>query len=572
MGVIAVLSDVQLLAFAALAVGSFRTWRRQRGEAAAWVVATFGTVAGVLALQRFLPAMPSAAASYVWPAKILVAVLLLFPYFLYRFMASLKQVRPWPSRSAPTLTALVVGLTLALPSAPLSGPRPAWYGLYVLALLAQWTTLSGSVAFGLWKAGEIEPAIARRRLRMLACGSAGLAIILAVAGASPGGHPAAPISAVSELLSLGAAALFSLGFSPPEVLRRSWRQREDVVLRGTVARLMCARTAEEVAQTLVPALTGLMGGQAAALTDSRGRIIGSYGLGPAFEYELSALTTVGDSLRDGEVRQGLFALGLRSGSLLVWASPFTPYFGADDLAYLRYLADLTDLALERCQLFARERSFIASASHELRTPLTTISGMAGLLAKTWRDMDMDTIGDCLGAIDRQSERVRGLVANLLDLSRLEQAPPPVPLGVVSVANAGRCALEVAPPPPGRRVDLNIQEDLTALADGQGLERALTNLLVNAYRYGGPMVRVEAAALEREILLTVSDNGNGVPADLVPRLFDPFTRGSSTGGIAGSGLGLAITRQLVETFGGRIGYEPGRPRGARFCVHLRKAAA
>lgn len=55
------------------------------------------------------------------------------------------------------------------------------------------------------------------------------------------------------------------------------------------------------------------------------------------------------------------------------------------------------------------------------------------------------------------------------------------------------------------------------------------------------------------------------------LFDPFTRGADTGGISGSGLGLAITQRLVENFGGRIGYEPGTPRGARFSLHLRRAA-
>jgi signal transduction histidine kinase len=569
---IEVLSDIEVVAFVALAAVSFLQWRRRRGEAAGWVAAAFGTLGAVLILGHFLPSTAAGNPEYVWPIKALLAVLLLFPYFLYRFMASLKAPRPWLTHVGPTLTGLVVGLTLALPSLPSPGHRPAWFELYVLALLAQWTTLSVAVAVGLWRGGDAEPALVRRRLRMLACGSAGLALIMVVAGASPGGHPDVVVTLTTECIALGAAALFFLGFAPPAFVRRAWRQREDDVLRGTVARLMTARTAEEVAQTLVPTLTGLVGGKSAALTDDRGRIIGSYGLSQALEYELAALNTVGDSLRDGEVRPGLFALGLRSGSLLVWASPFTPYFGGDDLAYLRYLADLADLALERCQLFARERSFIASASHELRTPLTTIAGMAGILSETWREMNLETIEDCLEAINRQSVRVRDLVTNLLDLSRLENAPRSSPLTAVSVAEAGRCALEVAPPPPGRSVDLNIHEGVTAVADPRGLERALTNLLVNAYRYGGPVVRVEAAALEREILLTVSDNGNGVPPDLVPRLFDPFTRGLGTSGINGSGLGLAITRQLVETFGGRIGYEPGRPRGARFCVHLRKAAA
>lgn len=571
MHAIAILSDIELAAFVALALVSFLEWRWRRGEPAAWVAATFGVVGTVLIAARFIPVGADGVPAWPWVFKVLLATLLLFPYFLFRFMASLKAPRAWMAHLAPSLTGLVVGVTLALPYFPTSSHRPAWFQLYVVALVVQWGFLSVTVAFGLWRAGFTEPAIARRRLRLLACGAGGLALIVLMAAAAPV-HQPHWLTILSQLVGVAAAALFYIGFAPPKLLRQAWRQGEDEALRGAVARLMTARTVEEVAETLIPTLTGLVGGKAAALTDERGRIVGSFGLSAALQYELEALTTIGDSLRDGEIRKGLFALGLRRGSLLVWASPFTPYFGADDLSFLRYLADLADLALERCELFARERSFIASASHELRTPLTTIAGMAGILTETWRSMDLETIEDCLDAINRQSVRVRDLVANLLDLAQVENTPSPKPVGAVSVAACGRGALEVAPPPPGRSVDIAIGETLTAMADPRGLERALTNLLVNAYRYGGPQVRVEAAVLEREILLTVSDNGKGVPPELVPRLFDPFTRGATTGSITGSGLGLAITRQLVENFGGRIGYEPGRPQGAKFCVHLRKAAA
>ncbi|HWD08322.1 MAG TPA: ATP-binding protein [Actinomycetota bacterium] len=571
MQAIAILSDVELGAFVALALVSVYEWHRRRGEAAAWVAAAFGAVGIVGIAARFIPVNANGIPEWTWALKLLLATLLLFPYFLFRFLASLRAPRPWMAHLAPSVTGLVVGVTVALPYLPTSSDRPAWFQLYVLSLVAQWAFLSVAVAVGLWRAGSSEPAIARRRMRLLASGAGGLAAIVVLSGAAPVRQPHWWTIATLCVGTL-AAALFYVGFAPPKLLRQSWRQGEDESLRGAVARLMTARTVEEVAETMIPTLTSLVGGKAAALTDERGRIVGSYGLSQALQYEMEALTTVGDSLRDGEIRRGLFALGLRRGSLLVWASPFTPYFGADDLGFLRYLADLADLALERCELFARERSFIASASHELRTPLTTIAGMAGILTETWRDMDPQTIEDCLDAINRQSVRVRDLVANLLDLAQVENNPSPKPVGAVSVAACGRGALEVAPPPPGRSVDIAIGEGLTAMADPRGLERALTNLLVNAYRYGGPEVRVEAAALEREILLTVSDNGNGVPPELVPRLFDPFTRGATTGSISGSGLGLAITRQLVENFGGRIGYEPGRPRGAKFCVHLRKAAA
>lgn len=571
MQTIQILSDLQIVAFGGLALISYRAWRARRGEAAGWVGAAFGVVAVVLVVGRFFPRNLAPHPDLYWPAKAVLGLLMLFPYFLYRFMASLKPQPHWLHQAGPALTGIVIGATLALPYFPQAGQRPAWFELYALGLVAQWTLLVATVAVGLWNAAGAEPAIARRRLRLLALGCTGMAIIILLVGATPGRSKQA-IAVGTQGLSLLSAGLFAVGFAPPKFLRKSWLQREEEALRGSVARLMTARTVEEVAEVLIPTITGVVCGRAAALADGRGRLIASYGLDSTLEYELEAMTTVGDSLRDGEIRPGLLAMGLRSGSLLIWASAFTPYFGADDMGFLRYLADLADLALERCELFARERSFIANASHELRTPLTTIAGMAGILTDTWRQMNLETIEDCLDAINRQSVRVRDLVQNLLDLSHIENVTPAASLRAVPLAEASRNALEAAPPPAGSSVELELGDGVAALADVRGLERALTNLLVNAYRYGGPKVKVEARNLEREVLLTVTDNGAGVPADLVPNLFDPFTRGPGTGGISGSGLGLAITRELVEGFGGRIGYESARPSGARFSLHLRKPVA
>lgn len=572
MQAIQVLSNIQLAAFAALAVVSLVEWRRRRGEAAGWVAATFGTVGAILVVGKLLPRDATGTPTVFWATKSLLAVLIMFPYFLYRFMASFRPPRRWLRIAAPALTALVAAGSLALPYLPKPGThRPAWFQLYVAGLVLQWTLLAVAVAIGLWKAGKGEPTIARRRMRVLASASVGLALIMVIAGATPSQRQI-PLTLATQLLSVAAAALFYLGFVPPRWLRQAWRHREDEALRGAVAKLMTAKTVEDVGGTLIPTIPGLVGGRAAALIDGRGKLIGSFGLSSELDADLATMRP-GDDLPDGELRPGLLAIRMRSGSLLVWSSAFTPYFGDDDMEYLRYLADLADLALERCEVFARERSFIANASHELRTPLTTISGMAGVLTDTWKDMPSEMIDECLMAINRQGDRVRDLVKNLLDLSRLENnfSGLKATLQPVSLMAVGLGALEVAPPPPGRYVDMDICADMTAVADQMGLERAITNLLVNAYRYGGPLVRVAAETVGREVVVTVSDNGEGVPADLVPHLFDPFTRGAATGGITGSGLGLAITQRLVENFGGRIGYEPALPQGARFTLHLRKVA-
>jgi signal transduction histidine kinase len=114
----------------------------------------------------------------------------------------------------------------------------------------------------------------------------------------------------------------------------------------------------------------------------------------------------------------------------------------------------------------------------------------------------------------------------------------------------------------------LAEDFQVMADPGRLEQVFVNLLVNAYKYGGPVVTVAARAEGERVSVEVTDNGEGVPESLVPALFDPFTRGRSE--VIGSGLGLAIVKRLVEAFGGDVGYEGAEGEGARFTITLDRA--
>jgi signal transduction histidine kinase len=96
---------------------------------------------------------------------------------------------------------------------------------------------------------------------------------------------------------------------------------------------------------------------------------------------------------------------------------------------------------------------------------------------------------------------------------------------------------------------------------------IVNLLTNAYRYGGSEVRLTATRDDGRVRLTVTDDGAGVGEELLPHLFEPFTRGRASRDVEGSGLGLAITRGLTEAQGGRLWYERA-DHGARFIVELR----
>lgn len=121
----------------------------------------------------------------LWGRKLVVAVLALFPYCLYKFMSCFIRPIPWISVTAIVLTAAVAAGALLLPELPDSGePRPAWFEVYIAALLIQWVFLSGVVSIRLWRAGRGQPSVARRRMRTMSVGAAGLALALVVAGES----------------------------------------------------------------------------------------------------------------------------------------------------------------------------------------------------------------------------------------------------------------------------------------------------------------------------------------------------------------------------------------------------
>jgi PAS domain S-box-containing protein len=224
---------------------------------------------------------------------------------------------------------------------------------------------------------------------------------------------------------------------------------------------------------------------------------------------------------------------------------------------------------ERRRLEELRDEFIRNAAHELRTPLATISTLGETLASNLGRLSEEQLASALAALRRQSRRASTLVSNLLDLSQLDGGRAAVELGPVNVAEAIALSLESAPPGEGTDVDVQVEDTLTVLADPSRLEQVVTNLLTNAYRYGGHRVRIEAEASDDHVDLRISDDGPGVPEDLVPDLFEPFTRGRDAGDVGGSGIGLALSERLAETFGGSLSYEQGGSGGATFVCRLQR---
>ncbi|MEJ5989865.1 hybrid sensor histidine kinase/response regulator [Ramlibacter sp. PS3R-8] len=218
--------------------------------------------------------------------------------------------------------------------------------------------------------------------------------------------------------------------------------------------------------------------------------------------------------------------------------------------------------------------FIMAASHDLRQPLHAISYLGGVLARARDPADVRSANEALTAA---VEGLNKLFSAILDLSRIDSGAVrmhPVSFkldGLVAQLDSEYRTLCVA---SGRRWECQV-EAATALTDPVLLERVLRNLLDNAMKHGGDgMVRLAVERRGDEVVITVSDNGPGIPLESRSRVFDEFYRGNETGP-PGLGLGLSIVRRLVDRLGCRVVIDftdAQTQSGAAISVHIPQGSA
>ncbi|CAO3455956.1 Osmosensitive K+ channel histidine kinase KdpD [Azospirillum argentinense] len=263
----------------------------------------------------------------------------------------------------------------------------------------------------------------------------------------------------------------------------------------------------------------------------------------------------------------------------------------DQRRLLDALTDQAALAIERVTLaedvdrarLAAETERLRSAlltsiSHDLRTPLASILGSATSLTVYGAGMDEASRRDLAATIQEEAERLNRFIANLLDMTRLESGAIRPRTGPVDLAETvgsalGRAGRILA----GHRVDVDLAADLPMLeADDVLFEQVLFNLLDNAAKYAptGSRIEVGAAREDGRVRIEVRDEGDGIPAADVERIFDKFYRVQAQDRQrAGTGLGLAICRGFVEAMGGTIAAGNRKDRsGAVFTLTMPAAAA
>jgi heavy metal sensor kinase len=223
--------------------------------------------------------------------------------------------------------------------------------------------------------------------------------------------------------------------------------------------------------------------------------------------------------------------------------------------------------------FEQQTRFTADASHELRTPIAVMLTQIQLACS--RPRDADSYRQTLETCGRAVERMRGLVNNLLELSRVDSGEFEIARADCDLARIARESLEFISP-LARQKNAVLHESLesvTVKADAGRLGQVIINLLNNALQHNANGIEVTLTVQRKRdrAILRVADNGTGIPKEALPQLFERFFRGdksrSRMGDSGGHGLGLAISQAIIKAHGGTLRLESQPGQGAEFVVEL-----
>ena len=450
-----------------------------------------------------------------WLVAIEVAVLMVMPYVLLRLVDDFTHVRSLIKRTAEI--GLVAGIVATFASLP---TLPTAVTLYVVLYFF---VVSMNCAIAFIRAARRARGVTRRRMEAISLGSILLGTDLLVAGLTPllAGDDRAILQALGQLLGLGSAVAYYLGFAPPPILRRAWQEPE---LRRFLARaaslprlpttLDIVRELERGAATSTgtAARINLWQDDTSKLRfwEDDGTVVdlepGTHFSGRAFELQRPIFST--NPIRDdpdgaadyrarniGAVLATPITAGERRLGVLSFSAARSPIFAVSDIELAGLLADQAAVVLESRALIdhatrvrAREEAtrlkedFLSAAAHDLKTPLTTVVAQAEFLERrAVREPSAPADLDGIQRVVRESKRLAGLVGDLLDATRLEQGGLVGEREPVDLATLAQeiCAHDT----PDRGICLvDAGEPVVGAYDRRRVEQLLQTLVENAKKY------------------------------------------------------------------------------------------
>ena len=244
---------------------------------------------------------------------------------------------------------------------------------------------------------------------------------------------------------------------------------------------------------------------------------------------------------------------------------------AADIGIIIIIQDIT----ERQKLEDMQTDFVANVSHELKTPLTNIKSYTETLLDGAID-DRDTADHFLEIINSEADRMNRLVKDLLQLSRLDNNQDITNIketNAVMLVDTAVTKIQITA--AGKKQQLNKlydnAKDIRVNVDRDKFEQVILNVLTNAIKYTEEGGRIDVDVFEQagSCKIIVSDNGIGISAEALPRIFERFYRvdKARSRAMGGTGLGLAITKQIVENHGGTITAESAEGKGTKMIIEL-----
>jgi diguanylate cyclase (GGDEF)-like protein len=383
------LSNVSLAEFVLLAALTTAQWIHHRIRGAGWVALSFAILGALSLTVKIDPGLVSNQTV----AKVLIAVLLLMPYCLFRFAASFRTPSPTVSVLSAALTIGTVAFTFALRSIPVAGhPEPPYSLAYRVAFVVAFGFLFSFVVVRLFIAGRGEPPIAATRMRLLAVAIAGLEVQVVVSAFGLGGST---VTLLTRALTVAMGLLLLAALVLPSFVQVLLHRRGDEALRRAIDELVSVGDSRDVAEDLLPHVCALVGASKAALLTEDGTIVARYPVRPSGD----GPDVWAENWNSEDPRQRV-TVQTKSGTthaLVVKISPYMTYFGSEELRRLDQLADMVGKAIERCEM-AEQMAF--QASHD---------GLTGLAN---RSLFMERLREALSHVGRRRSALSVLFIDL----------------------------------------------------------------------------------------------------------------------------------------------------------------